>query len=230
MKFPFKTKICGVTTVDDAIMVASSGAEAIGLNFYSAGKRFIEPALARIVADAVHETHAEMVIVGVFVNDSAEAILEIVKTVRLTTVQLHGDETPDLVSTLKKMGDAAGLNFDIVRAIRTSPRDDSSALDLPSVTTEAQTWVEGGVDALLIDAATPDQYGGTGKQVDWQGFSKIEISVPVLLAGGLTPENVSEAISVAKPAGVDVASGVEHSPGQKDRDKTFAFVEAAGEL
>ena len=75
MKFPFKTKICGVTTVDDAIMVASSGAEAIGLNFYSAGKRFIEPALARIVADAVHETHAEMVIVGVFVNDSVSFVI-----------------------------------------------------------------------------------------------------------------------------------------------------------
>lgn len=227
MEFPFKTKICGVTTVDDAIMVASSGADAIGLNFFSAGKRFIKPAIAKIIVDAVRETHPEVVIVGVFVNEPAETILEIVKTVRLMTVQLHGDEEPDLVPALKKLAYASGLNFDIVRAIRTSPRSETAALDLVSVTAEAERWVAAGVDALLIDAATPDEYGGTGKQVDWEGFSKIEISVPVLLAGGLTPDNVAEAISVAQPTGVDVASGVESTPGNKDRDKTFAFVEAA---
>ena len=228
MEFPFKTKICGVTNVDDAVMVASSDADAIGLNFYSAGKRFIEPAIAKIVVDAVRETHPEVVIVGVFVNESAEAILDVVKTVRLMTVQLHGDEEPELVPALKKLGDAEGLNFDIIRAIRTSPRSENEALDLSSVTAEAQKWVDAGVDALLIDAATPEQYGGTGKQVDWQGFSKIEISVPVLLAGGLTPDNVAEAIAVARPHGVDVASGVEHAPGKKNRDKTFAFIDAAG--
>lgn len=230
MEFPFKTKICGVTNVDDAIMAASSNAEAIGLNFFSAGKRFIRPALAKIVVDAVRETHPEVIIVGVFVNESAEAILDIVKTVRLMTVQLHGDEQPHLVLALKKLADAEGLNFDIIRAIRTSPRSETAALDLSSVNAEAQKWVTAGVDALLIDAATPEEYGGTGKQVDWQGFSKIETSVPVLLAGGLTPDNVAEAISVARPHGVDVASGVEASPGEKDRDKTFAFVEATGEL
>ena len=220
MEFPFKTKICGVTTVDDAIMVASSGADAIGLNFFSAGKRFIKPAVAKIVVDAVRETHPEVVIVGVFVNESVEAILEIVETVRLMTVQLHGDEDSDLVPALKELGDAAGLNFDIIRAIRTSPRSPTVALDLPSVNAEAQKWATAGVDALLID----------GKQVDWQGFSKIEADVPVLLAGGLTPDNVAEAISIACPDGVDVASGVEQSPGKKDRDKTFAFVSASGGL
>ncbi len=230
MEFPFKTKICGVTTVDDAIMVASSGADAIGLNFFSAGKRFIEPAVAKIVVDAVRETHPEVVIVGVFVNESVEAILEIVETVRLMTVQLHGDEDSDLVPALKELGDAAGLNFDIIRAIRTSPRSPTVALDLPSVNAEAQKWATAGVDALLIDAATPNEFGGTGKQVDWQGFSKIEADVPVLLAGGLTPDNVAEAISIACPDGVDVASGVEQSPGKKDRDKTFAFVSASGGL
>jgi len=192
MEFPFKTKICGVTNVDDAIMAASSNAEAIGLNFFSAGKRFIRPALAKIVVDAVRETHPEVIIVGVFVNESAEAILDIVKAVRLMTVQLHGDEQPHLVPALKKLADAEGLNFDIIRAIRTSPRSETAALDLSSVNAEAQKWVTAGVDALLIDAATPEEYGGTGKQVDWQGFSKIETSVPVLLAGGLTPDNVAE--------------------------------------
>lgn len=230
MEFAFKTKICGVTTVDDAIMVASSGADAIGLNFYSAGKRFIKPALAKIVVDAVRETHPEVVIVGVFVNESAEGILDIAKTARLMTVQLHGDEEPDLVLELKKLASAEGLNFDIIRAIGTSPRSDTEALDLSSVTAEAQKWVAAGVDALLIDATTPEEYGGTGKQVDWDGFSKIQIGVPVMLAGGLTPNNVAEAISVARPYGVDVASGVEQSPGRKDRDMTFAFVAAAGEI
>ena len=230
MEFPFKTKICGVTTVDDAVMVASSGAAAIGLNFFSAGKRFIKPAIAEIIVDAVGETHPEVVIVGVFVNESAEAILDIVKTVRLMTVQLHGDEEPDLVPALKKLASAEGLSFDIIRAIRTSPRSVTEALDLSSVTAEAQRWVNAGVDALLIDAATPDEYGGTGKQVDWKGFSKIETSAPVLLAGGLTPDNVAEAISIARPFGVDVASGVEHAPGKKDRDKTFAFIEAVGDI
>ena len=132
-----------------------------------------------------------------------------------------------MVPALKKRGDAEGLNFDIIRAIRTSPRSETKALDLSSVTVEIQKWVDAGVDALLIDAATPEEYGGTGKQVDWEGFSKLETSVPVLLAGGLTADNVAEAISVARPHGVDVASGVEHSPGKKDRDKTFAFVKAA---
>ncbi len=229
MEFPFKTKICGVTSADDGIMVASSGADAIGLNFFSSGKRYIKPDQAKIVVDAVVETHSEFVVVGVFVNEPAEAILEIVKTVRLMTVQLHGDEEPELVPVLKELGSAAGLDFDIIRAIRTSPRSETEALDLPSVTAEAQKWVDAGVDALLIDAATPHEYGGTGKQVDWEGFSKIKIDVPVLLAGGLTPENVADAISVAHPFGVDVASGVESSPGRKDRDKTFAFVKAAEE-
>ena len=230
MEFPFKTKICGVTTVDDAVMVASSGAAAIGLNFFSAGKRFIKPAIAEIIVDAVRETHPEVVIVGVFVNESAEAILDIVKTVRLMTVQLHGDEEPDLVPALRKLASAEDLSFDIIRAIRTSPRSETEALDLSSVTAEAQRWVNAGVDALLIDAATPDEYGGTGKQVDWKGFSKIETSAPVLLAGGLTPDNVAEAISIARPFGVDVASGVEHAPGKKDRDKTFAFIETVGDI
>ena len=227
MNFPFKTKICGVTTVDDAIMVASSGADAIGLNFFAAGKRFIEPSVAEVVADAVRETHAEIIVVGVFVNETAEAIIEIVKTVRLTTVQLHGDEEPGLVQTLKEMGANEGVSFDIIRAVRTSPRNETAALDLSSVNAEARKWIAAGVDALLIDAAAPDEYGGTGKQVDWHGFSKIDSSVPVLLAGGLTPDNVAEAISVARPFGVDVASGVENSPGMKDRDKTFAFVQTA---
>ena len=227
MEFPFKTKICGVTTVDDAIMVGSSGADAIGLNFFSKGKRFITPANARVVADAVRATHPEIIIVGVFVNESVEAILDIVKTVPLVSVQLHGDEETELVAMLKTMADAEDLKFDIIRALRTSPRSQTAALDLPAVTAETQKWIDAGVDALLIDAATVNEYGGTGKQVDWKGFSEIEASVPILLAGGLTPENVSEAISVASPFGVDVASGVEHSPGVKSRTKTLAFVEAA---
>jgi phosphoribosylanthranilate isomerase len=230
MEFPFKTKICGVTTADDAIMVASSGADAIGLNFFAAGKRYIDPARAKIVVDTVIETHSEFVVVGVFVNESAEAILETVKTVGLMTVQLHGDEEPELVPALKKLGKAAGLDFDVIRAIRTAPHSETAALDLAGVTAEAQKWMKAGVDALLIDAATPDEYGGTGKQVDWKGFSEIDVCVPVLLAGGLNPDNVAKAISIACPYGVDVASGVESSPGKKSSDKTFAFVKAAQEL
>ncbi len=230
MKFPFHTKICGVTTVDDAIMVAGSGAEAIGLNFYRAGKRFIEPEIAKTIVAAMAATHVDMVSVGVFVNETSADILNIVQTVGLMTVQLHGDESPKIVLELNQRGKSAGLEFDIIRAIRTLPHSAATAMDRDSVNHEVQTWVEAGVAAVLVDAATPGQFGGTGKQVDWHGVAKIQSPVPVLLAGGLTPENVANAVATARPFGVDVASGVEDSPGKKNREKTLAFVAAAKDL
>ena len=230
MKHPFKIKICGVTTLQDALAVADSGADAIGLNFYAKGKRYVDVDSAKQIVDAlklIPNKDAPLVLVGVFVNESIDEILGCVERLGLDVVQLHGDESPDGLSELFAQATARGLEFDVVRAIRTAPKTES-ALDVQGVEAEAQRWTDAGADAILVDAAANGDFGGTGKQVDWTGVARLSIEVPVILAGGLTPENVGDAIRVAEPCCVDVASGVEESPGIKCHKKVFQFVKNAG--
>lgn len=215
----FRIKVCGITNVEDACEAAAAGAEAIGLNFYAQSKRYVAPALARRIAAAAPP---EVVVVGVFVNAPIEGIREVVEVddVRLDLIQLHGDEPPEFVVELTRR-----LSLPVMRAFafgRDGPR---------SVGRYVGQCSRNGCPPrmILVDADCPGSYGGTGKTADWAAVGDMprEGLPPLILAGGLTPENVGEAIARARPAGVDVAGGVESSPGRKDAGLVRAFIEAA---
>jgi phosphoribosylanthranilate isomerase len=216
----FKIKICGVRSVADAVAAADAGADAIGLNFYPHSKRFIEPALARQIVDAVGE-RAEMI--GLFVNERAPTIGETCRTASLQIVQLHGDESPEFGALTREFRESP---FQIIRAHNFGPRG-MAGVYATMFDASGQA-----ADAVLVDASVTGQFGGTGHTVDWSQLVTFEESIgkmPLILAGGLTPENVSEAIRIVRPHAVDVASGVESAPGKKDMAKMRDFVAAARE-
>jgi phosphoribosylanthranilate isomerase len=216
----FRIKICGVTNVADALAAADAGADAVGLNFYRGSKRCISVAEAKAIAEAV--TH-EINRIGVFVNATADEIRETCKDARIRGIQLHGDEPPEFLGELNR-------DLDIVRARRLDDRGTNAIVE----DVEACCKLAGfGPDAILVDAAVPDSFGGTGHPVDWRQLTNRQDEwwnrYPLILAGGLTPANVAQAIRVVRPHGVDVASGVESSPGKKDHAKVRDFVAAARE-
>jgi phosphoribosylanthranilate isomerase len=192
-------KICGITRPEDAELACREGADAIGLNFWRGSKRFVEDGRAREILAAV----APWVLkVGVFVNPTRAEVDKRVSSLGLTLVQLHGDEQP-----------AAWRDFPgdrIVRAIRVA---DERSL------TAAAGWSP---RFFLYDAAS-EGFGGSGQQAPWEIIA-VGGRRPFLLAGGLTPENVAAAVAAVHPDGVDVASGVESSPGVKDPTKVAAFI------
>jgi len=190
-------KICGITRVDDALAAAEAGANAIGFVFWPKSPRFIDPFRARTIARALP---AFVTPVGLFVDQPLEYIHGVASLVHLGAVQLHGDETPAF---------AASIAVPIVKAL---PVD------------RAATWPEG--STLLLDAHDPVQRGGTGRTIDWTAAAKVAAARRVLLAGGLTPDNVADAIARVRPFGIDVSSGVERAPGVKDHRRIVALFEA----
>ncbi|MEN1678648.1 MAG: phosphoribosylanthranilate isomerase [Planctomycetota bacterium] len=210
----FRVKICGVTRPTDAVLAADSGADAIGLNFYAKSKRFVPASEASPIVNAVR---GRVTCVGVFVNESPRRVLEIAESVGLDAIQLHGDEP---AATLAEFGATP-----LVRARRLGP---GGLAELAGDLTACRDAADN-VAALLVDAPAAEGYGGTGHTFEWQaiqGHGPV-IDCPLILAGGLKPENVAEAIGVVQPHGVDVASGVESSPGIKDAVKTEAFIRNA---
>ena len=211
----FRIKICGITTAADAEAAIEAGANAIGLNFYPASRRHLDMPGACEISRAIGTRATK---VGVFVNASAEDIKAAVKRVGLDVVQLHGDEPPELLAAL---GDVP-----IVRAFRDADPSAIAKYLAACAELDAQPVM------LLVDGAAPEQqgttqYGGTGVRADWDRLRAAQFGVPLVLAGGLVPENVAEAIAKVRPAAVDTASGVETSPGRKSRELMQAFVEAA---
>lgn len=205
-----KVKICGITNSEDARAAISAGADALGFNFYERSARYISPDAAR---GMIEETCAESSVlrVGVFVNAKSDNVARIVEIANLNCVQLHGDEPPEFCRELKTKIDAL-----IVKAFRVRA----------GLTLEEMASYE--VDAVLLDAYSPVAYGGTGARCDWDFARRAARKFPRLyLAGGLTPENVADAIRAVKPFGVDAASGVEASPGRKDFERVRRFVAAA---
>ncbi len=205
----WRVKICGITNVDDAVAAADFGAAAIGLNFYSRSLRCLTPDEAASIIAAIPPTISR---IGVFVNAPIAEINETVDRLMLQAVQLHGDETPDLVDRIRSP---------ILRAIRVVNGDFETAA------VEINNWLAAGVEALLLDAGSSDQYGGTGKSLSWESVSKLVLPVPLVLAGGLNCDNVVQAIQTAQPTAVDVASGVEKFPGKKDHEQMKRFIETA---
>jgi phosphoribosylanthranilate isomerase len=213
----FRIKICGVTDVGDALAAIEAGADAIGLNFYEGSCRFVDIDKARRIAEANRDA---VKCVGVFVNSPATVVHEIADKFGLQYVQLHGDEPPAFLRTLN-------CNAGIIRARRI---DAAGMQPILNDLLECRQFSKTQPRALLVDATTPGRYGGSGRVADWHalaGFREFIGDTPLILAGGLTPDNVAEAIRIVRPDAVDVASGVESSPGKKDSSKMRAFVAVA---
>jgi phosphoribosylanthranilate isomerase len=204
-------KICGITRYSDAQAAIDAGADMLGFNFYPKSPRYIDPLLAARMIGAIRSRSVPVQIVGVFVNSPVETILRIMDICRIDLAQLSGDETSDTL---------VQLNGRAFKALR--PKD-QAGLAQSLCSYPAKT----GSPAFLVDAYRPDKYGGTGSLADWTLARTLAQTCPVLLAGGLTPENVSEAIRQVMPWGVDVASGVENTPRRKDRARMAAFTQAA---
>lgn len=209
-----KVKICGIRTVEDALSVIEAGADMLGFNFYPGSSRHITPGdCMRLIVrleTALREELYDVTLVGVFVNQSHEFIHAVFRDCHLDLVQLSGDEPPEM---LESLGERA---FKVLRP--------ASALDLQELMLRypprqvAPAW--------LIDSYRAGEYGGTGEVGDWQMARAVASRVPVILAGGLRPDNVAEAIRQVNPWGVDVASGVESEPGVKDARKVREFIRA----
>jgi phosphoribosylanthranilate isomerase len=205
-----QVKICGLTGSEDALVCAEAGAEAIGINFFPKSKRFhpLDQA-ARWLAEAPRS----LTRVAVLVNPAAEDLRAIAASGLLDVLQFHGDETPEEVAAAR-----AAFGLPVIKALPL--RADTTLESL-------RAWP---VDALLLDAYAPGVYGGTGHTIDWDRAAEVIAALaplPVILSGGLTPDNISEAVRRTLPAGVDVASGVEISPGCKDHRKIRDFAAGA---
>ena len=203
-----KVKICGITNIEDARLALELGADMLGFNFYEKSPRYISPQDARPLIDDLPE-YVENI--GVFVNMEGYRIDEWVELIGLDSVQLHGDEDDGFVSDLRRYMDAK-----IIKAFRAGP-----GFSVESI-------MESTADSILLDAFATGQYGGTGEQFEWSIASDaVKLRPDLILAGGLTPENVAEGVRVVRPYAVDVASGVESAPGKKDPAKLEAFIKNA---
>jgi phosphoribosylanthranilate isomerase len=196
-----RVKICGITRPEDGVAAARLGADAIGLVFYAPSPRHVTIAQAQAVCAALPPF---VTVVGLFVDAPAPEVLAVLQAVPLDVLQFHGDEAPAY---------CAAFGRPWLKALRM--RD---GLD---VAAEARRYA--GAQGLLLDAYQPGQPGGTGTAFDWQRMPQ-GLDLPLILAGGLTPDNVAEAITVARPYAVDVSGGVEQAKGIKSADKMAAFM------
>lgn len=196
-------KICGITTVEDAHAAVAAGADWIGLNFFPKSRRYVTPEKARAIVATLPDTVRA---VGVFVNCSRGQVEEIAAMVGVHILQFHGDESED---------DCRNWSWPVIRAIRVD--NDWSVLANAGAV----------ADYLLVDRFVAGSYGGTGQRVDWKRLATWNPPRPLVLAGGLDPTNVAEAVRIVRPFAVDVASGVEVAPGRKDPEAMRRFVRNA---
>ncbi len=203
-----KVKICGITRLPDALAAVEAGADALGFMFFEGSKRNLTPTAAAQIIRALPPFVAK---VGVFVNASADTVRATVAECGLDTLQFHGEETPEFCRQFAPLK--------VVKAFRIQNAE--SLKPLPDYA----------VDAWLLDSYVPGQRGGTGEKFNWELAAQAkELGRPVILAGGLTPENVADAVQQVWPFGVDVSSGVESAPGQKDAGPVRRFVEIVREI
>ena len=199
-----KVKICGITSVSDANAAAESGADALGFMFWDKSPRAVSLGAA---AEIVRQLPPFIVKVGVFVNAEEDLVIRAIRECGLNLLQFHGDETPEYC-----------LQFGLMSMKAFRMRDAGSLKALANYPT----------DAWLLDAYTRGKPGGTGEQFDWDlAVEAVKLGRPIFLAGGLTPENVGEAVTRVQPYAVDVSSGVEAAPGRKDHAKVREFIAAA---
>jgi phosphoribosylanthranilate isomerase len=210
---PLRVKICGVTTPADVAACAAAGADAVGINFHPGSKRYVDRQNSRPLLRSLPPLMAG---VGVFVGMPFRQITAVAYQLGLRAIQYHGEPRPpeDL------------LPFSLIAAFRVRDRQSLVAIDAYLDACRAVGQLPA---SLLLDSYVEGEEGGTGRTAPWGLIAGYKPGVPVILAGGLTPENVAEAIRTVRPAGVDVATGVESAPGRKDPEKVRAFVANARE-
>lgn len=202
-----RTKICGLTRAQDVIAAVNAGADAIGFVFYEPSPRHVTAAQAKAL---IKEIPVYVQTVGLFVNASLKEMEAVLNTVRLDLVQFHGDESPEKCQMV-----AERFKCRWYKAIQVKP-------DL-NLVTEIERFRKAGASAILLDAWHPELKGGTGHSFDWAQFPKMDI--PLILAGGLTPENVEDAIKTTQAFAVDVSGGVESAKGIKDQQLIEKFMQ-----
>lgn len=212
-----RIKICGITTIGDAQLAAQLGADAIGLNFYDQSPRVIDATRAKEILQVLPPFVEP---VGVLVSPSAHNLRKFTSTLAIRTIQLHAT-TPAAVASVVASGSTRVI---VAHGIR-NPES------LGELRARLADWLSAGVHpaAVLVDASVPGQHGGTGQPAPWHLLEGFDPGLPLILAGGLTPANVAEAIRVVRPFAVDVASGVERAPGIKDDQKLRKFIDHARE-
>ncbi len=220
-----KIKICGIKNLPAALAAIAAGADLLGFNFYPKSPRYIAPEACAEITSVLREKHPEITLVGVFVNSSASEIRAALQIAGLHLAQLHGDETPEMLAELQPHA------FKAIRLQSDARTDFEAGKRIPDpIRFLVSESAHASVPALLVDAAVKGVYGGSGVVADWSAAAELAKQVPLLLAGGLTPENVAAALEQVQPWGVDVASGVEASPGVKDPAKMRRFVEAVRKI
>lgn len=202
-----RVKVCGLTNLEDALVAVTAGADALGFNFWPGSSRYIEPQRA---AEIIAHLPPFVTPVGVFVNEAPPGVERRARRGGVGAVQLHGDETPDAVAAL------AAAGFTVLKAVRVGRGFQ------PRLLREYA-----GAHVFLLDASVKGRRGGTGQSFDWRVAQRAGCYARILLAGGLTSENVVEAIRQGRPYGVDVCTGVEEKPGLKNHDRLRAFIRRA---
>jgi len=201
-----KVKICGITNFDDAQAAVEAGADAVGFVFYRKSPRYIEPTLARQIIMSLPPL---VIPVGVFVNEDQQVVRTLMDDCGLALAQLHGNESATYCQELGRP---------VLKALRVKDRSTFLAL--------AEFRGRAGVRGFVLDAFSDRAFGGTGQVIDWHLAAEVAKAASILLAGGLTPDNVEKAVQAVQPYGVDVSSGVEREPGKKDHEKVRAFIRA----
>lgn len=200
-----QVKICGITNLEDALLSVKFGADALGFNFYEKSPRYISPTKAR---EIIEQLPPEILKVGVFVNESLEKVVEIAQIAKLDALQLHGEETPEYAKELKLK-----TNLEIIKAFRVSPKF------------KPENVLQYETDAILLDAYNSKEHGGTGETFDWEIARKVqEIVYNLYLAGGLSQNNIANAILEVKPFAVDACSCLESEKGKKDKVYLINFL------
>jgi phosphoribosylanthranilate isomerase len=200
-----KVKICGITNVEDALLCENLGADTLGFILYKGSKRFIEPDIAEKI---ISELSPFILKIGVFVNSSFEEINSIAKQIKLNSVQLHGEESPDIVSK---------INLPVIKSFRIKNGFDFSRLkEFENI-------------SYLFDTYSEKEYGGTGKTFNWELIPD-ELKNKIILSGGISINNIEEVYKKIKPAAVDLSSSLESSPGKKDIEKVKEFFKKINNL
>lgn len=206
-----QVKICGITNLDDALVAAEAGADLLGFVFFAQSPRHIQPERAKDIIAALRRRSNAPRCVGVFVNDPVERVREVMSIAQLDLIQLHGDEPVKTVSALSPHA---------FKALRPLAEEDAR-----NAVSMYRMAVHGNRPGFLVDAYDTHRFGGTGARADWAVAARIAREHPILLAGGLCPENVSDAIRAVSPWGVDVSSGVERALGRKDHTRVREFIQ-----
>jgi len=206
MAYTPKVKICGITNSEDAAAAVEAGADALGFVFYRKSPRYVEPILAKQIILSLPPLVTP---VGVFVNEEQAIVRNLMDDCGLAFAQLHGNESAPFCQELGRP---------VIKALRVKDRSTFLAL--------AEFRGRAGVRGFILDAFSDHAYGGTGQVIDWQLAAEVANAANIFLAGGLTSDNVENAIRAVQPYGVDVSSGVERAPGKKDHEKVRAFIRA----